>query len=67
MTAAQQDQVIETRLAAIAPVMDMVRIDEACFATAGKAAAPLSSLSSGMVRWQQRVVLSTMKWAAWRS
>jgi hypothetical protein len=39
MMAAQENKVIETRLAAIAPVVDMVRIHEARFATAGKATA----------------------------
>jgi hypothetical protein len=39
MATAQQDQVIKACLATIAPVMDMVGIHEARFATAGEPAA----------------------------
>ncbi len=42
MAAAQQDEIVERGIAAIRPVADMMRIDEAFMVTARKAAAAVA-------------------------
>jgi hypothetical protein len=58
MMTVQQDQVIEARLAALAPVVDMVSIHEARLATTGKAAALIAQDQSATDRRRDRAGLA---------
>ena len=56
--AAQLYEVIETSFTAIAPVVDMVGIDKACFATTGKATALIAQGQRAANRGRDRTRLA---------